>query len=111
MKLTTQDTFADHEIIETLGLVRGNTIRARNVAVDILQSIRNLVGGEVKGYTKMMNDAREEATERMLEEARALGADGVVCVRFVTSPVLEGAAELLAYGTAVRLAEPATLKA
>jgi uncharacterized protein YbjQ (UPF0145 family) len=91
MKLTTQDEFADFSITETLGLVRGNTIRARHVGKDIIAGLRNLVGGEITEYTKMLAEARE------------LGADGVVCVRFATSPVMQGAAELLVYGTAVKL--------
>ncbi|MCF7740363.1 MAG: YbjQ family protein [Candidatus Marinimicrobia bacterium] len=103
MHLTTQDEFADYEITETLDLVRGNTIRARHVGKDIMAGLRNLVGGEVREYTKMMAEAREQAIDRMIEEAEELGADGIVCMRFVTSPVMQSAAELLAYGTAVKL--------
>ena len=103
MLITTQDAFTDHEIVETLGLVRGNTIRARHVGKDILAGLRTLVGGEVVEYTKMIAESREQALDRMVEEARALGADGVVCVRFTTSAIMQGSAELLAYGTAVRL--------
>ena len=103
MKLTTQDTFADHEIFSTLGLVRGNTIRARHVGKDILAGLRNLVGGEIHEYTKMLAEAREQSLDRMIEEARGLGADGVVGIRFMTAPVMQGAAELLVYGTAVKL--------
>ena len=103
MKLTTQDEFADMVIVETLGLVRGNTIRARHIGKDIVAGLRNLVGGEITEYTKMLAEAREQSLDRMLEEARRLGADGIVCIRFVTSPVMQGAAELLAYGTAVKL--------
>jgi len=109
MKLTTQDEFADMEIIETLGLVRGNTIRARHVGKDIIAGLRNLVGGEITEYTKMLAESREQSLDRMLDEARTLGADGIVCIRFVTSPVMQGAAELLVYGTAVKLrAQPAS---
>jgi len=103
MRITTQDEFADYEITETLDIVRGNTIRARHVGKDIMAGLRNLVGGEVREYTKMMAEAREQAIDRMIEEAEGLGADGIVCLRFVTSPVMQSAAELLAYGTAVKL--------
>lgn len=105
MKVTTQDEFSDHRVVETLGLVRGNTIRARHLGKDILAGLRNLVGGEIQEYTKMLSEAREQALDRMIAEARVKGADGIVGVRFMTSPVMQGAAELLAYGTAVRLAE------
>ncbi len=107
MKLTTQDEFADFYITETLGLVRGNTIRARHIGKDIVAGLRNLVGGEISEYTKMLAEAREQSIDRMLDEARKLGADGIVCLRFATSPVMQGAAELLAYGTAVKLREKA----
>ena len=103
MLITTQDNFADHEIIETLGLVRGNTIRARHIGRDILASLRNVVGGEVTDYTKMLAESREQSIDRMIAEAKSKGADGIVCVRFTTSAVMQGAAELLAYGTAVKL--------
>ena len=105
MKLTTQDEFADFTIVRTLGLVRGNTIRARHIGKDIIAGLRSLVGGEITEYTKMLAEAREQAIDRMLSEARKLGADAVVCVRFTTSPVMQGAAELLVYGTAVKLRE------
>jgi len=103
MLITTQDNFADREIVETLGLVRGNTIRARHVGRDIMASLRNLVGGEIGEYTKMLAESREQAIDRMIAEAKSKGADGIVCLRFTTSSVMQGAAELLAYGTAVRL--------
>lgn len=103
MQLTTQDEFEDFEIQQTLGLVRGNTIRARHVGKDILAGLRSIVGGEITEYTKMLAEAREQSIDRMKAEAQRLGADGIVCVRFVTSPVMQGAAELLAYGTAVKL--------
>ncbi len=103
MLITTQDEFADKEITETLGLVKGNTIRARHVGKDILAGLRNLVGGEIKEYTKMLAESREQALDRMIADARTRGANGVVCVRFTTSAVMQGAAELLAYGTAVKL--------
>ena len=103
MLITTQDNFADHEIVETLGLVRGNTIRARHVGRDIMASLRNLVGGEVGEYTKMIAESREQAIDRMTAEAKSRSADGIVCLRFTTSAIMQGAAELLAYGTAVKL--------
>ena len=91
------------EIKEDLGLVRGNTIRARHVGKDIMAGMRNIVGGEVKEYTGMISDAREEALTRMAKEAERLDADAVVNIRFTTSQVMGGAAEILAYGTAVKL--------
>jgi uncharacterized protein YbjQ (UPF0145 family) len=103
MILTTQDELADYDIVETLGMVRGNTIRARHVGKDILAGLRTLVGGEIVEYTKMLAEAREQAIDRMIADAQAQGADAVVCLRFTTSPVMAGAAELLAYGTAVRV--------
>jgi uncharacterized protein YbjQ (UPF0145 family) len=103
MLVTTQDEFADYKIVATLGLVRGNTIRARHVGKDILAALRNLVGGEIAEYTKMLAESREQAIDRMIAEAKELGADGVVCLRFTTSAVMQGAAELLVYGTAVKL--------
>ena len=103
MHMTTQDEFNDMTVVQTLGLVRGNTIRARHIGKDIIAGLRNLVGGEIGEYTKMLAEAREQSLDRMIAEANALGADGIVAIRFVTSPVMQGAAELLAYGTAVKL--------
>jgi len=103
MLMTTQDNFSDYEVVETLGYVRGNTIRARHIGKDILAGLRTIVGGEISEYTKMLAEAREQATDRMKEEAKSMGANAIVCLRFTTSPVLQGAAELLAYGTAVKL--------
>jgi uncharacterized protein YbjQ (UPF0145 family) len=103
MLITTQDNFADHDITETLGLVKGNTIRARHIGKDILAGLRTIVGGEINEYTKMLAEAREQAIDRMTAEATARGADGIVCLRFTTAAVMQGSAELLAYGTAVRL--------
>ncbi len=103
MLLTTQNNFADYDIIKTLGLVRGNTIRARHAGKDIMASLRTLVGGEITEYTKMLAEAREQAMDRMIANAKSLGADGIVGVRFTTSAVIQGAAELLAYGTAVKI--------
>ena len=103
MLITTQDNFADHEITETLGMVRGNTIRARHVGRDIMASLRQLIGGEITEYTKMLAESREQAIDRMITEAQSKDANGIVCLRFTTSAVMQGAAELLAYGTAVKL--------
>jgi uncharacterized protein YbjQ (UPF0145 family) len=101
MIVVTTDTIEGHRIVETLGLVRGNTIRARHVGKDILAVLRNMVGGEIAEYTKMLAEAREQALDRMVEEAKELGANAVIEVRFMTSEIAQGAAELLAYGTAV----------
>lgn len=103
MILATINEVAGKEITEILGLVRGNTIRARHVGKDIMAGFKNLVGGEITDYTKMLAESREQAIDRMTEEARSLGADAIIGIRFTTSSVMQGAAELLAYGTAVRL--------
>ncbi|TQV84772.1 YbjQ family protein [Exilibacterium tricleocarpae] len=103
MLITTQDELSDYEITETIGLVRGNTIRARHVGKDILAGLRTLVGGEITEYTKMLAESREQAIDRMIAEAQAKGADAIMAMRFTTSPVMQGSAELLAYGTAVKL--------
>ncbi len=103
MLMTTQDEFADYKIVATLGVVKGNTIRARHVGKDILAALRNLIGGEVKEYTKMLAESREQALNRMIAEAQRDGADGIVCLRFSTSAIMQGSAELLVYGTAVKL--------
>ncbi len=92
------------KVVETMGLVRGNTIRARHVGRDLMAALRNIAGGEIREYTKMMAEAREQAIDRMVEEAEALGADAIVMVRFQTAEIMRGAAEMLCYGTAVRLA-------
>lgn len=103
MILTTSDKIPGKEIIETLGLVRGSTIKAKHIGKDILAALRSIVGGEIKEYTEALNEARELSTKRMLKEAEELGADAIVCIRFTTSQVMAGAAELLVYGTAVKL--------
>ena len=103
MIVATTETVAGKRIVRTLGLVRGNTIRARHLGKDVLAVFRNVVGGEISEYTKMMAESREQSLDRMIEEARELGANGVVCVRFMTSMLMQGAAELLAVGTAVLL--------
>lgn len=88
--------------LEMLGLVKGSTIQAKNIGRDLGQSFKSLVGGELKDYTEMMNDSREIATERMVDEAEKLGADAVVNVRFATSSIMQAAAEVIVYGTAVK---------
>ncbi len=103
MIVTTTSEIPGFTVTQSHGLVRGNTIRARHAGKDILAVLRNLAGGEVKEYTKMLAEAREQAIDRMLEEAEALGADAVIGVRFQTSMVMAGAAEMLCYGTAVTI--------
>lgn len=89
--------------IETLSIVKGSTIRAKHMGTDIMASLKQIVGGELKGYSDMINEARAIATKRMVEEAEKLGADGVINIRYSTSNVMAGAAEVLVYGTAVKL--------
>lgn len=101
MIVVNTESIAGKRIVRTLGLVRGNTIRARHVGRDITAALRNLVGGEVAEYTKLFAESREQALDRMVADARDLGANAVVNVRFSTSEVMSGAAELMAYGTAV----------
>ncbi len=103
MIITTTETIVGKNIVETLGLVKGNTIRARHVGSDIGAGLKSLVGGEIKGYVKAMNDARDEAEKRMIEEAEKMGADAIVGVRFTSATIMSGSAEILAYGTAVKL--------
>jgi uncharacterized protein YbjQ (UPF0145 family) len=99
--LATTDEVPGHRIVEVLGLVRGNTVRTRNLGADILAGLRNLVGGEVNQYTAMLAQSREQSLDRMRDHALSLGANAVVCLRITTSTVMQGAAEILAYGTAV----------
>lgn len=101
MIVSTSEALPDKRIVRTLGLVRGNTIRARHLGRDLLAGLRTLVGGEVGEYTKMMAEAREQAVDRMREEAERMGANAVVGVRFTTSMVMAGTSEILCYGTAV----------
>ena len=103
MILTTSNNVAGRQIKETLGLVRGNTIRAKNIGKDIIAGFRNIVGGEIKEYTEALNEAREEALRRMVKQAKEMGADAIIGIRFTTSQIMSGAAELLVYGTAVKL--------
>jgi uncharacterized protein YbjQ (UPF0145 family) len=101
MLLVTSDEVSGHDIVEVIGLVRGNTVRTRNVGADFLASLRNLVGGEVNQYTKMLAQSREQALDRLRDEALEAGANAVIALRITTSTVMAGAAEILAYGTAV----------
>jgi len=101
--VTTPDV-SGYRVTETLGMVRGSSVRARHLGSDIAAHLRNLAGGEIPEYTKMLAEAREQAIDRMIEEAEALDADAVIVVRFQTSEVMHGAAEMLCYGTAVKLA-------
>lgn len=101
MLLVTIETVSGREL-EMLGLVKGSTIQSKNIGRDITQGFKTLVGGELKSYTDMMNEARSIATQRMVDEAQALGADAVVAVRYSSASVMQGAAEVMAYGTAVK---------
>lgn len=102
MLLTTQNHFAEYEIIETLGLVRGNTVRARHLGKDMMAVFRNMVGGEIEEYTKLLAESRDQAVDRMIINAKMLGADGIVGIRFTTSSIMQAASEILVYGTAVK---------
>lgn len=103
MLLTNLNTVPGKEIVEHLGLVQGSTVRAKHVGRDIMAGLKNIVGGELKGYTELLQDSREEAIERMTLQAQAMGANAVINIRFATSSVAQGAAELFTYGTAVRV--------
>lgn len=103
MILSTTETIPKRQIIEILGIARGSTVRARNVGRDVFAGIKNIVGGEINEYTKLQAQSREQAIERMIDDAKALNADAIVNIRFTTTMVMQGAAEILAYGTAVKL--------
>jgi uncharacterized protein YbjQ (UPF0145 family) len=103
MIVVTANRVSGMRVVRTLGLVRGNTIRTRHIGKDIMAVFRNIVGGEVAEYTKLLGESREQALDRMVEEANELGANGIISVRFSTSMIMGAAAELLAYGTAVVL--------
>ncbi|MEA1895691.1 MAG: YbjQ family protein [Euryarchaeota archaeon] len=103
MIVVTTETIVGKKIAETLGLVNGNVIRAKHIGKDITAALRHVVGGEIKEYTEMMNDSRNIAFKRMIEDAEGLDADAIVGVRFTTSMVMTGASEILVYGTAVKL--------
>ncbi len=103
MILTNVSTVPGKKIVEHFGIVQGSTVRAKHIGRDFMAGLKNLVGGELKGYTELLQDSREEAMNRMAEQARQLGANAVVNVRFATSSVAQGAAELFVYGTAIRV--------
>ncbi|MBW1726468.1 MAG: YbjQ family protein [Deltaproteobacteria bacterium] len=103
MIITNIETVPGKTIVEHFGLVSGSTIRAKHVGRDLMAGLKNLVGGELKGYTQLLHESRQQALERMIEQARQLGANAIVNVRFSTSSVAQGAAELYAYGTAVHI--------
>ncbi len=103
MIITTTENIPGFEIVEVLGIVKGSSARARHLGKDILAGLRNIVGGEVYEYTKLIGESREQAIERMTKEAEKLGADAIIGVRFGTTQIMQGVAEILAYGTAVKL--------
>ena len=103
MLMTTQNTLEGYEIAETFGIVQGNTVRARHIGRDITAALKKIVGGEITEYSELLQESRKEAVSRMVAEAQRLGADAIVCVRFETSDIMQSAAELFVYGTAVRL--------
>lgn len=103
MIITTQDKFEDRRIIATVGLVKGNVVRTRHAGRDIMAALRTIVGGEITEYTKLMAEAREQALDRMIQNAESQGANAIVAVRFMTSMVMQGAAEILVTGTAVKV--------
>ena len=103
MKLSNIETIPGYTIREFYGVVSGSTVRAKHVGRDLMAGLKNLVGGELKGYTELLQEARQEAIDRMVQQAQSIGANAVVNVRFSTSSVTQGAAELFAYGTAVQV--------
>lgn len=103
MFIVTTDEIPGKRVVKVFGLVRGNTIRARHIGRDIMASLRNITGGEIVEYTKMIAESREQAIDRMTSEAESLGANAIVALRFTTASMMENAAELLAYGTAVQV--------
>ncbi|MDY8136761.1 YbjQ family protein [Aquimarina sp. 2201CG5-10] len=103
MIISTTDTIPGKETIEVLGVARGSTVRARNIGRDVFAGLKNIVGGEIEEYTKLQAHSREQAMQRMIYDAKKLGADAVINIRLTTSMVMQGASEILAYGTAVKL--------
>ncbi|KAF2955274.1 heavy metal-binding domain-containing protein [Marinitoga sp. 38H-ov] len=103
MIVTTTETIPGYDIVEVLGIVVGNTVHSKHIGRDIAAAFKTLAGGELKGYTEMLTEARNVAYERMVDEAEKLGADGIIGMRFSSSAVMQGASEMLAYGTAVKL--------
>ncbi len=103
MTISTTDKIPNKEIIEILGIARGSTVRARSIGRDIFAGLKNIVGGEIEEYTKLQAQSREQALQRMIDDAQRLGADAIVNVRFTTSMIMQGASEILAYGTAIKI--------
>lgn len=103
MILSTTDTIPNKTVTENLGICRGSTVRARNIGRDIFAGLKNIVGGEIEEYTKLQAQSREQALQRMIQDAEKMGADAILNVRFSTSTIMQGASEILAYGTAVKL--------
>ncbi|MGE3726656.1 MAG: YbjQ family protein [Candidatus Sericytochromatia bacterium] len=103
MILTNTENILGKEIVEMYGVVNGSTVRAKHVGRDLMASLKNIVGGELKGYTELLQEARDEATQRMIAQARQLGANAIVNIRYSTSSVAQGAAEIYVYGTAVKV--------
>lgn len=103
MLITTTETIAEKKIIETLGLVRGSTVQSKHLGRDIMAGLKTIIGGELRGYTELLEEAREQALSRLEENAKSLGANAITNVRFTTSAIAANASEILAYGTAVRI--------
>ena len=103
MILVTTETIEGKEIKETIGIVRGEIVQSKHLGKDFMAGMKTIVGGEIKGYTEMISEARQVATERMINEAKSIGADAVVGVRYGSSAIMQGAAEMIVYGTAVKL--------
>ncbi len=103
MIISNTETIPGREIVEILGIARGSTVRARNIGRDIFAGLKNIVGGEIEEYTKLQAESREQAMQRMVDDGTKMGADAIVNIRLTTSVVIQGAAEMLAYGTAVKL--------
>ena len=103
MIITTTDTIPNKEVVEILGIARGSTVRARNIGRDIFAGLKNIVGGEISEYTRLQAESREQAMQRMKDDAKKMGADAVINIRMTTAMIMQGTAEILTYGTAVKL--------
>ena len=103
MIITTTETIPNKEVTELLGIARGSTVRAKNIGKDIFAGLKNIVGGEISEYTRLQAESREQAMQRMIEDANSMGADAIINVRLTTAMIMQGTAEILAYGTAVKL--------
>jgi len=103
MILVSTDEIKGYRIVEVIGLVKGNTVRARHIGQDIMAFLKNIIGGEVHNYTKLIAESREQAIDRMTAEAESKGANAIICVRLITASIMQGGAELLAFGTAVKI--------